>query len=274
MGFGSSYWLNGVRCLNHAWSSYSDYDASLLLSYPRTVSSSKHHSSITSEVTLDPPHYTGGSSYHLRGSLLADDSVEILLQEGLSIPQGDGGLWDVKVAFRLADYSAFRDGELVLRVAANGEEAFEEYCLFNREIKGAGLIHNQEGWAVYEARMSQMVVGEACTLSLLISHKTPIDIDLRLGMISITPSMMMSPDEIKLTWTPNYPKITECTSLSLLKSKDLINVKLSWELNIPDHPFIKTYRIFRNDKLIGVAKGTREYYDKSIDKTIILEACP
>ena len=179
------------------------------------------------------------------------------------------GLWDVKVAFRLAEWAAFKEGEIVLKVGSGDDGEVEEYCLFNKEIKGAGLIYNQEGWAIYDSRMTHMGV-QCCSISLCITHKTPIEVDLRLGMISITPSMMMPPEGIKLAWTPSYPKCTECTALSLLKSKDLINVELSWELNVPDHPFIKTYRVFRNDKLIGVVKGIREYYDKTIDKKVIL----
>ena len=104
-------------------------------------------------------------------------------------------------------------------------------------------------------------------MSLRFSHKQPLELDFRLGMICLTPSMMMSPDEIVMTWTPHYPKVTANYALSLLHSRALLDIYLSWHLNLSDHPFITYYRIFRNTALIGVIKGgIREYYDKGVDK--------
>ncbi len=104
-------------------------------------------------------------------------------------------------------------------------------------------------------------------MSLKFSHKHPLDLDFRLGMICLTPSMMMSPDEIVMTWTPHYPKVANNYALSMLHSRAILDIYLSWHLNLPDHPFISFYRIYRNAALIGVLKGgLREYFDKGIDK--------
>ena len=105
-------------------------------------------------------------------------------------------------------------------------------------------------------------------MSLRLSHKQPLELDFRLGMICLTPSMMMTPDEIVLTWTPGYPKVTACYALSMLHSKRvLLDTHLSWHLNLSDHPFISFYRIYRNAALIGVVRGgIREYYDKGVGK--------
>ena len=78
--------------------------------------------------------------------------MEVPLWEGML----EEGLWDVKVAFRLAEWDAFKEGEIVLKVGNGDDGGVEEYCLFNKEIKGAGLIYNQEGWAIYDSRMTQM----------------------------------------------------------------------------------------------------------------------
>ena len=78
--------------------------------------------------------------------------------------------------------------------------------------------------------------------------------------------MIMSPDEIKMNWVHSYPKVTYLKTLSLLKSKEMLDVHMQWNFNLPDYPYIKIYRVFRNDKLIGLVKGVREYYDKNIDK--------
>jgi hypothetical protein len=104
-------------------------------------------------------------------------------------------------------------------------------------------------------------------MSLRFSHMQPLELDFRLGMIYLTPSMMMTPDEIVLTWTPGYPKVTACYALSLLHARALFDAHLSWHLNLSDHPFISFYRIYRNTALIGVVKGgIREYYDKGVNK--------
>ena len=104
-------------------------------------------------------------------------------------------------------------------------------------------------------------------MSLRFSHKQPLELDFRLGMICLTPSMMMTPDEIVLTWTPGYPRVTRDYALSLLHARGLIDTHLSWHLNLSNHPFISFYRIYRNAALIGVVRGgIREYYDKGVDK--------
>ena len=128
------------------------------------------------------------------------------------------------------------------------------------------MIYTEQGWAIYDARMTEltsMVTG----MSLRFSHKQPLELDFRLGMICLTPSMMMSPDEIVMAWTPLHLKVTESYALSMLHSRALLDIHLSWQLNLSDHPFITYYRIFRNAALISVTKGgIREYYDKGVDK--------
>ena len=105
-------------------------------------------------------------------------------------------------------------------------------------------------------------------MSLMFSHKQPLDLDFRLGMISLTPSMMMSPDEIVMTWTPDNPKVAVSYALSMLRSRALLDIHLSWQLNLADdYPLISCYRIFKNASLICVIKGgIREYFDKGVDK--------
>ena len=112
LGFGHAYYLNGKQVISSPWSSHQEYDASLFLPspYPYTAFS-KNYSPFTCQLTLDFPHYVGGSSYLIRGSLMAEDIVEVPLQniEIASI----GKMLDVKVAFKM-DYREFKDGEILL----------------------------------------------------------------------------------------------------------------------------------------------------------------
>ena len=112
LGFGHTYYLNGKQALSNPWSNHQEYDASLFMPslYPSTAFSA-NHSPISCQLTLDLPHYVGGSSYLIRGSLLAGDIVEIPLQD-IEITSS-GKMWDVKVAFKM-DYRDFKDGEILL----------------------------------------------------------------------------------------------------------------------------------------------------------------
>lgn len=112
LGFGHTYYLNGKQALSNPWSNYQEYDASLFLpSLYLTTAFSTNHSPISCQLTLDLPHYVGGSSYLIRGSLLAGDIVEIPLQD-IEITSS-GKMWDVKLAFKM-DYRDFKDGEILL----------------------------------------------------------------------------------------------------------------------------------------------------------------
>lgn len=101
--------------------------------------------------------------------------------------------YDLKVAFKL-DYPKFKDGSIALVFTGDEDEEIE---IFNIEIKRAGLIYTKNHWAIYDQRMFE-VSKSFRTMSLKIANTSMENIDLRIGMISFTPTLMLDPDIFKI----------------------------------------------------------------------------
>lgn len=98
--------------------------------------------------------------------------------------------YDIKIVFKM-DYRPFK-GVLSLIVGS------EEFEIFTPEIKSSGIIYTVNGWATFEVRMVNFDDSPK-SLALKLTHPEPLDLDLRLGQLSIVPTSSFNPTQISLT---------------------------------------------------------------------------
>ncbi len=144
---------------------------------------------------------------------------------------------------------------------AHGDKTEDEIEIFTKEIKNNQLIYVENGWAIYSERMMS-ISNTLKSISLRILKTNLSNVDIKIGLISIVPSVHLLPDQVKFEL--KKPLLQE-TLKSLFSSSDLHDVHLEWNLEpIAIEDYIKHYRVFKNDKFIGTTRNKR-YFDKKID---------
>lgn len=161
-------------------------------------------------------------------------------------------------------YPSFKDGYIafVLQFEDGEEEVIE---VFNKMIKMTGLIYSKNKWAIYEERMME-ISKNLKSVGIKIGETTMKEVDLRIGMITLVPTLHITPDIINLSLDSNYPIYVESLS-SYLDTEQIYNVHLAWTLSPSNlYEIIKYYRVYRDGAFIGTTRRDK-YFVRNVDKT-------
>ncbi|CDW80610.1 cytosolic endo-beta-n-acetylglucosaminidase [Stylonychia lemnae] len=261
IGHGNAYFVDGIEVTKGNYSHHCEYDIVLLKSINQNIQS-KLGQDILSQITLDGPHFNGGSCLQILGQLAdKNDEVYIPLQDICLRHNPLIELYDIKIAFKF-DYPKFKTGCIAMVLQYENSEDEEEIEIFNLEIKSAQLIYTQNSWAIYEERMKTFNK-TLKSIGIKIAQTNMTQIDFRLGMVAVVPSVLIEPDKIQLSIKEGYPVIHR-NLVSVKKNKKYQDIHIGWDISPSNiQVFIKHYRVFRNEKFIGTTK-LDVYFDPQV----------